>query len=112
MEVSEQSVTSIDRLCQQIGMERTVKVLQFSLPRIIEFENELRLALQHRDFTTAARCAHKAISSVRAYGTPQLEIQLRQVMNGQADRLHFADDLLAEFARVIGGIEAWLQEYA
>ena len=112
MEVSEQEVTAIDRLCQQIGMGRTVKVLQFSLPHIIAFESELCLSLQRQDIKTAARCAHKAISSVRAYGTPRLENQLRQVMEGRVHQPHFNDDLSAEFALVIGSIEAWLQEYA
>lgn len=104
--------TAIDRLCQQIGMERTVKVLQFSLPRVISFENELRLALQQRDYVQARQYAHRALSSVRAYGTPRLELLLRQVMDGPVEHVHLTSDLSAEFALVIGSIEAWLQEYA
>lgn len=106
--------TSIDKLSDDIGIEGAVRVLEFALPRVISFEEELRELLSApADVETAASCAHRAISSVKAYGTERLESLLRQVSDQKDyDTDVMQQNLSDEFTVVIGQIQSWLQAYA
>lgn len=103
------NVVSIDKLCAQIGTERAVRVLEFALPHIKDTDRELQELLLTENREAAATCAHRAISSVRAYGTPRLEDLLRQVGEESSDLQQLQAELSAEFCGVIAGVEDWLE---
>ncbi|QLQ31443.1 MAG: Hpt domain-containing protein [Candidatus Thiothrix singaporensis] len=80
------------------------------MPYIAGKERQLRDALQAGDWETAARHAHKAISSVRLFGSAKLEALLRQIKDG--DSVLSAEEaqqaLSAEFAQVEASVHSWL----
>ena len=105
--------SEIDKLCEQIGVEGTAKVLSFALPRIIQFEVDICQAMQQGDYPAASRCAHKAVSSVRTYGTKRLENLLREAIDSHHNqRSGLQQELSDEFALVIGRAQAWLQGHS
>ena len=111
MSGSEQEMTTINKLCDEIGPERAFRVLEFALPRIIEFDNDLKGFMLAGEQKAAAECAHRAVSSVRAYGTGQLETLLREISDGGNDFDRLQPALSGEFAVVIDRVETWLQQH-
>lgn len=100
---------AIDKLCGDIGQERAVRVLEFALPRIVGFERDIREFISAGNHAAAADCAHRAISSVRAYGTVRLETLLREASAEDCDFKRLQPELSKEFALVIDFVDSWLR---
>ena len=102
---------SIQKLCNEIGATAAARVLVYALPRIRDLDRDLQALLLAGKRDAAAACAHRGLSSVRAYGTVQLEELLRQVSSEEVD-LHIARaGLAAEFRSVINYVEDWLRRH-
>ena len=103
--------SSIDKLCAEIGTTRAIRVLEFALPRIQDFDRDLQAFLLAGNHAAAAEYAHRAISSVRAYGTPRLEDLLRKVGEEHASLKPLQLALADEFREVITQVEDWLRTH-
>ncbi|MEB4592710.1 Hpt domain-containing protein [Candidatus Thiothrix sp. Deng01] len=100
----------LDEIAGRLGREKAIEIVEFSLPYIAGKEQQLRDALQAGDWETAARHAHKAISSVRLFGSVKLEALLRQIKDGDSglDAGEVQQALSAEFAQVEASVHSWL----
>lgn len=63
----------------KFGLQDSLEIAEFTLSYIQRTEQQLSESLLNRDRVTAAAQAHKAISSVRLYGTPKLETLLVKI---------------------------------
>ncbi|MEZ5453133.1 MAG: hypothetical protein R3E93_10035 [Thiothrix sp.] len=105
-----QITASLDTLVARFGVEETLQLLEYSQPFVRQWEQQLRDALLSGDWESAAHCAHKAISSVRLYGSPRLEALLYQVRDGDNATV-IQHDLFEEFTAVNNMIAAWVAEH-
>lgn len=101
---------AIKQLQGKLGTVETVDMLAFALPLIIEREASLRESLLSGYLQEAAQHAHKTISSIRLYGSSELEALLKEVYNIQSHQqaLELQPKLSKEFNRVISAVEDWL----
>lgn len=109
------NTNTLNALAGRLGLGDTIELLELALPLIAEREQEIRQSLLAGDWSEAARCAHKTMSSVRLYGTHKLELLLRQVQSagqGQMDVPAFQQELSAEFVAVMQTISEWLAKHA
>ena len=102
---------SMNKLCAEIGVAAATRVLVYALPRIQNLNHDLQAMLSAGEREAAAEYAHRGLSSVRAYGTEQLETLLREVNNEDADLQVLQDALAAEFRCVINSVEDWLRRH-
>ncbi|MEZ5478713.1 MAG: hypothetical protein R3E95_14900 [Thiolinea sp.] len=100
---------AIDKLCRSIGRERTARVLSFALPHVQQFEQDLRTQLLTGDRQAAQKCAHRALSSVRA-GTERLETLLSRISQEDCVLAELQPPLSAEFDQVIQHMQSWLDQ--
>lgn len=105
-----ETVTSLDTLITRFGVEETIQMIEFSQPFVSQWEQQLHEALLVGDWESAANCAHKAISSVRLYGSPKLETLLCQIRDGGSGMnfVEIQQALSAEFASVTETVNAWV----
>ncbi|MGV6810463.1 MAG: hypothetical protein ACWA5U_11385 [bacterium] len=113
-------LASIQYLVKQFGVNKTVRMLTFALPYVREHKKNIYDALNQHDFKLASACAHKALSSVRLYGTPTLEqlllhikdyeqhAQLLTKVSEVAEQLQYR--VIKAFDEVIEQIENWLDQ--
>lgn len=108
-----QTTTSLDALVARFGVEETIQMLEYSQPFVRQWEQQLCDALLSGDRESAAHCAHKAISSVRLYGSPRLEALLFQVRDSDSnmDTTEIRTALSVEFAAVTDAMNAWMAEH-
>ena len=102
---------ALDNLLESLGSKNTVELVMFALPHIAERKETLKQLLQAGDWEAAARVAHKTLSSVRLYGSKQLEVLLQQVRQQAVEVIstpEFQARLDAAFSTVISGLDAWL----
>lgn len=104
---------AIKQLHEKLGTAETVDMFVFALPIIIEREAELRESLLSGHLQKASQHAHKTISSIRLYGSAELEDLLKEVSNIQNHQhaLELQPRLSAEFNSVIKTVENWLSKY-
>lgn len=105
---------NLDNLLGALGRKDAVEVLVFALPLIIERKNALGQLLQAGNWSTAGHVAHKIVSSVRMYGSTQLEALLQQVRQQEIaviSTAEFQATLDGEFSTVIHTLENWLSEH-
>ncbi len=107
------SMTALDSLTMRFGVKKMIKMVEFSLPYLSQREQELRESLLSGDRDTASHTAHKAISSVRLYGSPKLEALLYQVRDGDygANVEALQKELSKEFTFVTNVAKAWLMKH-
>ncbi len=103
----------LDDLSQRLGHEKTVQMIEFSMPYVDKREQELHEALQLNDWQAASHCAHKAISSVRLFGSPRLESLLVQVRDGlnEQDTTWIRAELSEAFSAARSTVNAWLAKH-
>lgn len=108
-----QTTDSLDALVARFGIEETVQMLEFSQPIVRQWEQQLREAMQAGNWENATLCAHKAVSSVRMYGSPRLETLLCQIRDSDSsiNTKELQQDLFAEFADVQQTINTWIAEH-
>lgn len=105
---------NLDSLLGVLGVKDAVESLVFALPLVTERKNALGQLLQAGDWTTAGHVAHKTLSSVRMYGSDQLEVLLQQVRQQDIaviSTAEFQATLEGEFSMVIHTLESWLSEH-
>jgi HPt (histidine-containing phosphotransfer) domain-containing protein len=96
---------SLEQLSQQLGVKDTIEVLEYALPRIIERQEKIHQHLQMKNWQAASKDAHQIISSVRLYGSDELEKLLKKVKDCQQIE---ANQLSTAFNEVIQAIQQWL----
>lgn len=102
---------AVNKLVGDLGVNDTYELLAFALPHITKRHEELQDALERGEWETAARCAHKTLSSVRLYGSERLEVllyQVREAGTGGMDVPALRQELSVEFLSVIQTIKEWL----
>lgn len=100
---------SIERLTQNLGLKDTIEVLEYALPRVAEKQKKIQQHLQQKHWEKASLYAHKTISSVRLYGSAELERLLNKVQeHNESERIQLQQQLLKEFNHVIQTIQQWL----
>lgn len=104
---------ALEALLLRFGVTETIEMLEYARPFVAQWEQQLREAMLSDDRETAANYAHKAISSVRLYGSPALERLLRRVKDGDSGMYSEAmqHSLFAEFAAVRGAVDDWIAEH-
>lgn len=103
-----------DVLLENLGEADAIKLLSVALPLIEERKMALQQNLQAGDWEVAARLAHKTISSVRMYGSAELETLLRQVHQQELAAIAtsaFQVKLEAAFSDTIQTLVDWLREH-
>lgn len=108
------NISSIEDLVNDLGMEDTIEILEYTLP-IAQKQAEVLLdALKKEDFVIVAQYAHKMISSVRVYGSARLEsilFELKEVdQTSQLNVLETYQALKDELELVMHAIQVWLQQ--
>lgn len=108
-----QALASLDEIASRLGYDKTIELVEFSLPYINEKEQLLRESLVSADWEAAAQHAHKALSSVRLFGSSKLESLLVQIRDGaigqNADEIQ--RELSAEFTDAQAAIHTWLAQH-
>lgn len=106
-------LTSLDDIASRLGNDKTIEIVEFSLPYISEKEQQLRESLLAADWEAAARHAHKALSSVRLFGSGKLETLLIQIRDGAVEQNaeEIQQALSAEFTDAQDAIHAWLAKH-
>lgn len=102
---------SLDGYATKMGSETTIQMVKLAIPYIKQREQQLREALLEGDMKAAAGHAHKAIGSVRIYGTLELEALLCQVRDqdfGQSNSTATQQLLSAEFDRASQALQVWI----
>lgn len=101
---------AIEQLQGKLGTAETIDMLTFALPLIIEREVSLRESLLSGYLQEATQHAHKTASSIRLYGSSELEALLKEVYSIQSRQqaLVLQPKLSEEFNRVIDEVEDWL----
>lgn len=100
----------IQALVASFGVEDTVSMLEHTQPFVANWEQQLAEAFSQEDWEAAAQCAHKAISSVRLYGSPELEALLSQIVDRDecVKSAGFHQTVFAEFATIRQVTQAWM----
>jgi hypothetical protein len=108
-----QIFASLDEVATRLGREKAVQIVEFSLPYISQKGQQLNDALIAAEWESAAHYAHKAISSVRLFGSAKLETLLVQIRDGNIDQdtMDIQQELLAEFTDVQNAVNAWLIQH-
>ncbi len=111
--MSDKNSCSLETIAQNLGIEDTIELLEYALPRIAQRQKKIQESLLAEDWEAASKCAHQTISSVRLYGTEELEKLLRQAKQAgedtaDADIVTLQQELLAEFDHVSQTIREWL----
>lgn len=104
------NASAIKQVSQELGSEQTIELLEFALPHIHQQAQQLDAALSTHNWQQAALYAHKALSSVHLYGSPELRFLLTQLKerNQTISPQAFQLALTNEFNDVITAIEEWL----
>lgn len=106
---------SLQTLQENLGIKDTIDLLVFALPRIRERQQALHQCLQARDWEAASRVAHQTLSSVRLYGSSQIEQLLQAVRQqdiGVISSASFQQSLVQEFESVTHTVKTWLAKHA
>lgn len=105
---------ALSGLIDQLGLEDATDLVKVSLPILADWRAKLSHALEAGDMDAAAKLAHRAISSVRLYGTERLELLLRRLTNRevqqQSEVVVFEEKLSAEFQFIEQTLQQWLSE--
>lgn len=103
-----------DVLLENLGERDAVELLAGILPLINERKIALQQYLHAEDWEAAARIAHKTISSVRLYGSAELETLLQQVRQQELVTIAtpaFQAKLEATFSDTMQTLIDWLAEH-
>lgn len=112
--MAETVIKALDNLLTNLGKKDTVELLEFALPRIVERKIALMQLLNANNWEAALQVAHKTLSSVRLYGSNQLEALLQQVCRQDMAVVatpEFQATLESEFSGVITTLKQWLAEH-
>lgn len=71
--------SAISYLVEEIGLKNTIELIELALPSISTLEANFAKSLLAGDADMAATYAHKALGSVRLYGTKNLENLLMKI---------------------------------
>ena len=71
--------SAISYLVEEIGLKNTIELIELALPSISNLEANFAKSLSAGDIDMAATYAHKALGSVRLYGTKNLEDLLMKI---------------------------------
>lgn len=106
------TIASLNTLLTRFGVEETLQMLEYSQPFIRQWEQQLREAMLANDWDRVTHCAHKAISSVRLYGSPRLEALLCQIKDSDSsiNTPETQNALFTEFANVQQAVSQWISE--
>lgn len=102
---------ALDLVAANLGLEEAIEMFEYALPRVLLRKKEILEHMQSQNWEAACNDAHRAISSVRLYGTQRLEDLLRQVKSvstGEVDSQVLQQELSDEFDSVIKAISDWL----
>ncbi len=100
---------SLEQLAQDLGIEDTIEVLEYALPRIVERQKKIQQHLQAKHWEKASICAHQTISSVSLYGSDELERLLNKIKDhNESRRVELQEQLSKEFNNIIEAIQQWL----
>ncbi len=99
----------LDQLTQDLGIEDAVEVLEYALPRVFERQKKIQEHLQAKQWKEASAYAHQTMSSIRLYGSDELERLLNKIKDhNENERIQLQDQLSQEFSLVIQTIQQWL----
>ena len=99
----------LDKLMQDLGIEDAIEVLEYALPRVFERQKKIQQHLQAKQWEEASAYAHQTISSIRLYGSDELERLLRKIKErNESERIELQGQLSREFTDVLQAIEQWL----
>ncbi len=99
----------LNKLTQDLGIEDTIEVLEYALPRIFERQQKIQQYLQTKQWENASACAHQTISSIGLYGSDELEKLLNKIKDrNESERIELQDQLSREFTHVTETIQQWL----
>jgi len=107
------NLDALDNYAATIGVEKTLKMVEFAVTYIAQREQQLKEALLNAELQQAADYAHKAVGSVRLYGSPQLEQLLCQVRDqdyAQENSAALQRELSAEFALADQALKSWIKQ--
>lgn len=97
----------------RFGLEDSQELANFALDYVQHTGQQLKTLLVNEDSEAAAKYAHKAIGSVRLYGTPQLEVLLGCVRDNdyKPEMAHdLQHELCAEFTLIEQALRKWLAQ--
>ena len=77
--MSDNKGSTIGYLVEEIGLKNTIELIELALPSISTLEANFSKSLLSNDIDMAAKYAHKALGSVRLYGTTNLENLLMKI---------------------------------
>lgn len=104
---------NLSLVVENLGVEDAIELFEYALPRVLDRKSQIIKHMQSQNWDAARDDAHRAISSVRIYGTERLETLLRQVKmasTGEVDSQVLQQELSDEFDHVVQAIAGWLQE--
>ena len=100
---------SLEQLAQDLGIEDTIEVLEYALPRIFERQKKIQEHLQAKHWEKASSYAHQTISSVSLYGSNELERLLNKIKDhNENKRPELQEQLSREFNHITQTIQQWL----
>jgi hypothetical protein len=107
------AAAAIEQLVDKLGETEAIEMLEFALPLIVERESNLTDQLLSGNLAEAAKYAHKTISSIRLYGSSELENLLQAVkdVKNHAQALALQPRLSKEFNLTINVVKNYLHEH-
>jgi len=105
---------TLDRYLATVGKKKTLEMVHFSLSYIDQREKEIANALLRANKKLAADLAHKALGSVKFYGTSRLEALLSTIRDGNYRDSEIAtlqSELSSEFMLATNNLERWLTNH-